>query len=100
MRTMAVILTMLLPTILSAQQKPTTGYAPVNGLKMYYEIHGSGDAVVLLHGSSMPSVVTTTTAFRRRSWTRSLGSRAPAAVLERWMSWRFMEGRRLAKDKH
>jgi hypothetical protein len=36
-----------------AQQKPTTGYAPVNGLKMYYEVHGSGDPVVLLHGSFM-----------------------------------------------
>ncbi|SRR6266849_1578602 len=29
------------------------GYAPVNGLKMYYEIHGKGDPVVLLHGSFM-----------------------------------------------
>jgi pimeloyl-ACP methyl ester carboxylesterase len=53
MRTTALILTMLLPTILSAQQRPTTGYAPVNGLKMYYEIHGSGEPVVLLHGSFM-----------------------------------------------
>jgi pimeloyl-ACP methyl ester carboxylesterase len=35
------------------QQKPTTGYAPVNGLNMYYEVHGSGDPVVLLHGSFM-----------------------------------------------
>jgi pimeloyl-ACP methyl ester carboxylesterase len=26
---------------------------PVNGLKMYYEIHGKGDPVVLLHGSFM-----------------------------------------------
>jgi pimeloyl-ACP methyl ester carboxylesterase len=35
--------------------KPTTGYAPVNGLKMYYEIHGSGsgEPLVLLHGSYM-----------------------------------------------
>jgi pimeloyl-ACP methyl ester carboxylesterase len=39
--------------VVSAQQKPTTGYAPVNGLKMYYEVHGSGDPVVLLHGSFM-----------------------------------------------
>lgn len=31
----------------------TTAYAPVNGLKMYYEIHGTGDPVVLLHGSFM-----------------------------------------------
>ena len=37
----------------SAQQKPTTGYAPVNGLKMYYEIHGSGEPVVMLHGAFM-----------------------------------------------
>ena len=29
-----------------------TGYAPVNGLSMYYEIHGSGDQpLVLLHGA-------------------------------------------------
>jgi len=31
----------------------TTGYAPVNGLEMYYEIHGAGDPVVLVHGSFM-----------------------------------------------
>ncbi len=30
-----------------------TGYAPVNGLQMYYEVHGSGDPMVLLHGSYM-----------------------------------------------
>ncbi len=29
---------------------PKTGYAPVNGLKLYYEIHGSGEPLVLLHG--------------------------------------------------
>lgn len=40
-------------TDLSAQQGPTTGYAPVNGLKMYYEVHGSGEPVVLLHGAFM-----------------------------------------------
>src|SRR5215831_11624420 len=30
-----------------------TGYAPVNGLKMYYEIHGTGQPLVVLHGSFM-----------------------------------------------
>jgi pimeloyl-ACP methyl ester carboxylesterase len=45
--------TMFVSAVVSAQQKPTTGYAPVNGLKMYYEVHGSGDPVVLLHGSFM-----------------------------------------------
>jgi pimeloyl-ACP methyl ester carboxylesterase len=28
-----------------------TGYASVNGLKMYYEIHGTGQPLVLLHGA-------------------------------------------------
>ena len=30
---------------------PRTGYAPGNGLRMYYEIHGTGEPLVLLHGS-------------------------------------------------
>jgi len=30
-----------------------SGYASVNGLKMYYEIHGKGRPLVLLHGSFM-----------------------------------------------
>ena len=48
--------TVLMSTGAPAQaQYPTTGYAPVNGLKMYYEIHGSGsgEPLVLLHGSFM-----------------------------------------------
>ena len=49
MKTIAFVLTMFV----SAQQTPTTGYAPVNGLKMYYEVHGSGEPVVLLHGAFM-----------------------------------------------
>src|SRR4030081_4154409 len=53
MKTTAFLLTMLVPAVVSSQQKPTTGYAPVNGLKMYYEIHGSGEPVVLLHGAFM-----------------------------------------------
>jgi pimeloyl-ACP methyl ester carboxylesterase len=37
----------------STEQAPTTGYAPVNGLQMYYEIHGpvGGPPLVLLHGA-------------------------------------------------
>ncbi|MBC7849173.1 MAG: alpha/beta hydrolase [Chitinophagaceae bacterium] len=30
-----------------------SGYADVNGLKMYYEVYGSGKPIVLLHGSFM-----------------------------------------------
>jgi pimeloyl-ACP methyl ester carboxylesterase len=44
---------MFLSGVVSGQQKPTTGYAPVNGLKMYYEIQGSGEPVVVLHGAFM-----------------------------------------------
>jgi pimeloyl-ACP methyl ester carboxylesterase len=51
--TLSVLLTIFLSGAVSGQQKPTTGYAPVNGLKMYYEIHGSGEPLVLLHGAFM-----------------------------------------------
>jgi pimeloyl-ACP methyl ester carboxylesterase len=42
------------PSSASAGMTETTGqsgYAPVNGLEMYYEIHGSGEPLVLLHGA-------------------------------------------------
>src|SRR5580704_17046055 len=53
MKTIAFLQAMLVSTVVSAQQTPTTGYAPVNGLKMYYEVQGSGEPVVLLHGAFM-----------------------------------------------
>ena len=30
--------------------RPQSGYAPVNGVEVYYEIHGNGAPLVLLHG--------------------------------------------------
>ena len=33
--------------------EPQSGYAPVNGLEMYYEIHGTGRPLVVLHGAYM-----------------------------------------------
>ena len=53
MKTIAFLQAMFVSAFVSAQQTPTTGYAPVNGLKMYYEVHGSGEPVVLLHGAFM-----------------------------------------------
>jgi hypothetical protein len=37
----------------NAQQiKPTnSGYAPANGIKVYYEVYGDGKPIVLLHGA-------------------------------------------------
>ncbi len=34
----------------SAKTAVKTGYAPVNGLKLYHEIHGTGEPLILLHG--------------------------------------------------
>jgi hypothetical protein len=53
MKAIAFLLTIFVSAVASAQQTPTAGYAPVNGLKMYYEVHGSGEPVVLLHGAFM-----------------------------------------------
>lgn len=55
----ALAVTAALPMVVSAQAhprasapaKPRTGYAAVNGLRMYYELHGSGGTpLVLIHG--------------------------------------------------
>ena len=34
-----------------ATQTPEAGYLPVNGLEMYYEIHGAGSPLLLVHGA-------------------------------------------------
>lgn len=46
-------LILLVATISNGQQtKPSSsGYAPVNGIKMYYEIYGKGKPLILLHGA-------------------------------------------------
>lgn len=55
MRTAALLATAMALTMsdISAQPRPTTGYAAVNGLRMYYEVHGRGEPVLLLHGAFM-----------------------------------------------
>ena len=42
------ILVCLMPTVFGQAK---TGYAQVNGIKMYYEVHGAGKPLVLLHGA-------------------------------------------------
>jgi len=37
--------------IINSFSQTKTGYAQVNGLKMYYEVHGSGKPLLLLHGA-------------------------------------------------
>lgn len=41
-------------TVAARRMQPTdSGYAAINGLKMYYEVYGSGKPIVLVHGSFM-----------------------------------------------
>jgi pimeloyl-ACP methyl ester carboxylesterase len=50
--TLVLVLTAI--SISFAQSKPkSSGYAPVNGQKVYYEIYGQGKPLVLLHGAYM-----------------------------------------------
>lgn len=48
-----VIMTQDPPGTQGAREQATRGYAVINGLDMYYEIHGSGEPLVLLHGGLM-----------------------------------------------
>ena len=50
-RTMTAAFAFALTLAPAAAGEPVTGYAPVNGLEMYYEIHGEGEPLVLLHGA-------------------------------------------------
>jgi len=51
------IIAILLSTVFQSngqQSKPaSSGYAPVNGIKVYYEVYGEGRPLVLLHGAFM-----------------------------------------------
>jgi pimeloyl-ACP methyl ester carboxylesterase len=39
-----------IPIGIETKPDSTSGYASVNGLKMYYEIHGTGSPLILIHG--------------------------------------------------
>jgi len=51
--TVVTTLGMLLASPAFATDQAKTGYAQANGLKMYYEVYGSGRPVVVLHGAYM-----------------------------------------------
>lgn len=47
-----IVFIMLTASRSNAQTEPTaSGYAPVNGIKVYYEVYGEGKPIVLLHGA-------------------------------------------------
>ncbi|WP_118973401.1 alpha/beta fold hydrolase [Taibaiella koreensis] len=53
--TVLILITMMtVPRSNAQQSKPSgSGYAPVNGAKVYYEVYGEGKPIVLLHGAFM-----------------------------------------------
>ena len=55
LKSMLLIAIIMLETSLSnGQIKPSaSGYAPVNGIKVYYEVYGEGRPLILLHGAFM-----------------------------------------------
>src|SRR5215831_314069 len=49
---MVVLLFLVVIRSYEQKSKPTeSGYAPVNGIKVYYEVYGEGKPIVLLHGA-------------------------------------------------
>lgn len=55
LRSMLLIVIMFVASRSNGQQikSSNSGYAPVNGIKVYYEVYGEGRPIVLLHGAFM-----------------------------------------------
>lgn len=47
----AIIMSAAPPSNAQVIKPDTSGYAPVNGINVYYEVYGQGEPVVLLHGA-------------------------------------------------
>lgn len=71
-----------------------SGYAPVNGLNMYYEIHGSGESLILLHGgvgsTGMFSAIMPTLASSRQVIAVDLQAHGRTADIDRPLSCEAM----------
>ena len=69
----------------SAERQTTVKgeYASVNGLKMYYEIHGTGRPLVLLHGSFMSAIFYPALAEGRQVMTVDLQGHGRTADIDR-----------------
>ena len=63
------------PTETQAMAPSKTGYADVNGIKLYHEIYGSGEPMVLIHGGL-------TTIGEMQSWIRPLAKSRQVIAVE------------------
>ena len=75
----------------------TQGYAPVNGLRMYYEVHGTGRPLALLHGGLMTidlsfGAILPELAADRQVITTELQGHGRTADIDRDMDLRYLAG--------
>ena len=86
------------------QGRAAGSYAPVNGLKMYYEIHGAGQPLVLLHGGvgaiEMFGEVLPLLAEGRRVIAVDLQAHGRTADIDRPLSYELMADDIAALIKH
>jgi pimeloyl-ACP methyl ester carboxylesterase len=82
----------------------TSGYAPVNGLKLYYEIHGSGQPLILIHGglgaSDMFAAIVPTLAANRQVIAVDLQGHGRTADIDRALGYDTMADDIAALLKH
>jgi pimeloyl-ACP methyl ester carboxylesterase len=75
---------------------PKTAYAAVNGLKLYYEIHGSGEPLVLVHGglgaTDMFAVILPLLSNSRQVIAVDLQAHGRTADIDRPLSFEAMAG--------
>jgi pimeloyl-ACP methyl ester carboxylesterase len=77
-----------------AQAGSNSGYAPVDGLKMYYEIHGRGQPLILIHGGlgsgDMFSAIVPDLSKQREVITVDLQGHGRTADIDRPISYQAM----------
>jgi len=83
---------------------PKTGYAPANGLNLYYEIHGDGQPLILLHGglqaAEMLGAILPSLSSTRQVIAVDLQAHGRTADIDRPLRYETMAGDIAALMKH
>src|SRR5262249_49486537 len=73
-----------------------TGYAPVNGINLYYEVYGSGEPLLLLHGGLASTeswnAILPQLAAGRQVFAVDLQAHGRTADVDRPLNYEFMAG--------
>jgi pimeloyl-ACP methyl ester carboxylesterase len=103
---MAVYVVLLASTLVTADEPPARTakvegkYATVNGLKMYYEVHGTGRPLVLLHGAFGSATVYPTLARDRQVIAVELQGHGHTEDIDRPLSFEQMADDTAALLRH